>query len=298
MKMTILNKGSIEKGVIIFAFLLIPVTLLLVFGYYPAIKLVQLSLSDWNGYSQTISYVGFDNYVAVLTNEEYYSAFFHNLAYIVSCFLMVALSLYVAIILNTSLRGRNFYRTILFLPYVVNGVAVALMFNFLFDFNDSPINVFLRWLGFDGIRFISPNYSVNFSLSLVVVWRHFGFFMVLFLAGLQSIPQDLYDSAKIDGAGFGTVIHHIIIPSIRRIIEICLFLAIATSMQVFYEPFLITRGGPAGASHTFVSKIIDVAFHFSNFGKASAMGVVLLLLMILIIGVQRYIISKGAQYHE
>lgn len=277
----------------VFAFLLIPVTLLLVFQYLPALKLVQLSLSRWNGYSSRVTYVGLENYLDVVTTSEYYSVFFHNLAYIAASIVMVVASLYLAIILNTGMRARSVLRTVFFLPYVLNGVAIALMFNFIFDYNASPVNVVLRWLGLDGIRFIVNDYRVNLSLAGVVVWRHFGFYMVLFLAGLQSIPNELYDAAEIDGASFFQVSLRISLPGIVRVVEVSLFLSIVTALRVFYEPYLITRGGPAGNSHTFVSKIISVAFEFSNFGKASAMGVVLLVIMMIVVSLQRWAFGRG-----
>ncbi len=294
-----IDKEKLEKRIIIVTFLFVPVLLLLMFTYYPAIKLFQLSLTNWNGYSSSFDYIGLNNFKVVLTNADYYSVFFNNFAYIVSCLLMIVLAAYIAIVLDSGIRAKDLFRTILFIPYVLNGVAVALLFNFLFDFETSPVNQLLRAmnLGEYAIRWISPHYSVNFSLSYVVVWRNLGFYMILFLAALQSIPQELYDSAKIDGAQFREVVFHIILPNIRRVIEITLFLALSTSLQIFYEPFLITGGGPAGRSHTFVTKIVDVAFRFGNFGKASAMGVLLLFVLIIMVSVQRLFLKKGNRYN-
>jgi multiple sugar transport system permease protein len=288
--------SELERRIIIVSFLMVPVVLLITFNYIPAVKLLQLSFTDWNGYSTSLDYVGFENYLNVFTNREYYIVFGNNLAYVVGGWIMVVGALYLAIILDTGIRGRYFFRTLFFLPYVLNGVAVALMFSFFFDFQDSPVNTLLRFIGVDPIRFISNEYTVNISLSYVVVWRSFGFYLVLFLAALQSIPQEQFDNAKMDGAGLRQVIFYIIVPNTKRIIELSVFLSTAVALQVFYEPFLITHGGPAGRSHTFVSKVIDVAFRHNNFGKASAMGVVLLIILIIVTGLQRRAL-KGKSGH-
>ncbi len=126
-----------------FFFLLIPTLILLVFTYYPAARLVELSFSDWNGISQHYNYVGFKNYLKIFQDKNVIRAFVNTLAYVAIAIIQTFLGLYFAIIFTTNLRGRNFFRSLFFVPYVLNGVAVSYMFNYIYNFETNPINVIL-----------------------------------------------------------------------------------------------------------------------------------------------------------
>jgi raffinose/stachyose/melibiose transport system permease protein len=169
------------------------------------------------------------------------------------------------------------------------------MFSYLYNFNDSPVNFLVRGLKLgDGITFLADNYRINFSLAFISMWRFTGFGMVVFLSALQSIPDELYESASLDGANFGHHLRYITIPGIKRMIGLMLFLGFNGCLQVFFEPLVITRGGPGGLSETWVTKTISIAFMFHNFGKASAMGVILLGIIFTVIGIQR-LVSRGGE---
>lgn len=134
---------------------------------------------------------------------------------------------------------------------------------------------------------------VNYTLASVGLWRFMGFNMVIYLGALQSIPSDLYEAASIDGANAWQKFSRITLPNIYKIIELNLFLTVTGALEVFDLPFVLTKGGPAGASETFVMKIIETAFQFNNYGLASAMSVVLLLFVVIVLSIQRYILSRG-----
>ena len=282
-----------QKTIIIILFLFIPVVLLAIFSYWPAIKLVQQSFTNWDGvrpfYKPYTEYVGFQNYKYILGDTETIKTFQNTLAYFLVMLVQTVLALYLAIILNGKLKGKNFFKSVIFLPYILNGVAVAFMFNYLYDFNQGPLNVILRNVGLGNlaIRWLPASYFINFSLAFIGMWRYTGFAMVIFLGALQSIPKDLYEAANIDGANFFQTIKYITIPSIRRVIELNLFLGISGALQAYFEAFIITKGGPAGRSDTFVTKTLSTAFNFNQFGRASAMGVLLVLIVIVIIGAQK-----------
>jgi ABC-type sugar transport systems, permease components len=285
---------SKQKRIVLILFLAVPVMLLALFAYYPAAKLVQLSFTDWNGMDMNLHYVGFGNFIELLKDPSTFTIFMNNMAYIIIMLLQTAMALYLAVILNSKVLCRNFFRSVFFMPYVLNGVAVAFMFSFIYDFNYSPVNVILRGMGLENycIRWLSDNYLINFSLGLISMWRYTGFSMVIFLGALQSVPNELYESAKIDGANFFHNLRYIAIPSIKRTIELLLFLGLSGAMQAYFEAMLITKGGPAGRSATFAYKSIEMAFQFQNFGKASAMGVILLSIILIIIMIQKKLLSK------
>lgn len=285
------QKQDIIKIFVVVGFLLIPLTLTAIFSYYPLLKLFQLSFTDWNGATSFFNFIGLKNYLAIFSDGEIFSVLKNNLAYVIISFVQVIFGVYLAIILNAHLRARNFFKSVIFMPYIINGVAVAFMFNFMYDFQDGPLNVILRGIGLGdyAIRWLGDNYFINFSLAFIGLWRYVGFAMVIFLGGLQSISFELYEAADMDGASFFQKIRFIILPGIKRIIELNLLLGLNGSLQVFFEPFVITNGGPGGMSETFVTKTLKMAFNFQNFGVASAMGVVLLIIILVIIGGQRLI---------
>ena len=282
-----------EKTIVIVAFLAIPLLLMAVFSFLPAGKLVQLSFTDWTGLGD-FDYVGFRNYQELFRNGELLQVLANVSAYIVVMLVQVFLALFLAVILNQSIKGKNFFRSVTFLPYMLNGVAVAFMFNIMFDFERGPFNVLLNALGLGqyAVHRISASYMTNYSLGLIALWRYTGFNMVIFLGGLQSVSNEYYEAANIDGASFIQKVRYITLPSIRTTFEINLLLGFNGALQAYYEPFVITKGGPGGMTDTFVAKSLKYAFEFQNFGLASALAVLLMLMIIGAMLLSKLVMSK------
>ncbi|MFC5653560.1 carbohydrate ABC transporter permease [Paenibacillus solisilvae] len=293
-----LSRLSFQKQrlIIITSFVAIPLILLLMFAYYPTFELFHLSFTNWDGLSPTKDWIGWDNYKEVFTDSEIFGVFPHNFAYFAVGIVQNIAAIYFAIILNSKLKGKYFFRLLLFLPYILNGVAVAYLFGYVFDTTQGSLNSLLgaiglgsetSWLGSEGF--------VNYTLASIGFWRFMGFNMVIYLAALQSIPGDIYEAASIDGANGWKQFLHITLPNIYKIIELNLFLTVTGALEVFDLPFVLTNGGPAGASETFVMKIVSTAFQFNNYGLASAMSVVLLVFVVVVLGIQRFLLSKGGK---
>lgn len=285
-----------QKRLIIFTFLLIPVSLLLLFTYYPAAKLVYFSFTAWDGYSPEKPWVGLDNYREVFLNPDIFGVFAHNFAYFVVGLVQNVIAIYFAVILNTRLRGKNVFRLLLFLPYIMNGVAVAFMFGYVFDTTQGSLNLFLNsiglthlsetsWLGTPGL--------VNYSLASTGLWRFMGYNMVIYIASLQAIPADIYEAAKIDGANAWQTFWRMTLPNMRPVIQLNLFLTVTGALEVFDLPFVLTKGGPAGASQTYVQRVVETAFAYNNYGLASAMSIILLFFVIAVVGLQQFVLSRG-----
>ncbi len=285
-------KAKTKERVLIIGFLAIPIILLILFSYYPLVKLFQLSFTDWNGMSQEVNYIGLKNYNDIFGQKELFRTFANNMAYIITAIVQQFAGLFLAILLNSNIKMKTTFRVILFMPYIINGVAVAFMFNYMYDYSNSPINIILNQIGIDSIHFISTSYATNFALSFISFWKYVGFSMVIYLAALQSIPSEVYEAARIDGAGFFNTIRYITFPNIKRMFEMSLLLSLNGALQVYFEPFLITKGGPSGRTATFISKSLELAYSYSKYGKAAAMGVILLLIIILIIVVQKLVLRE------
>lgn len=283
-----------QRKLVIIGFLAIPVLLLLTFTYYPAVRLIYYSFTDWDGLDNHVSWLGIDNYREIFSNPDLFGVFVHQIPYVVVGVVQNIVALLFAIILNSKLRGRNVFRVILFLPFIMNAVAVAFMFQYVFDTTTGSLNSLLGLLGLDSWKqsWLGNTSIVNYSLASIGFWRFMGYNMVIYLGALQSIPADMYEAATLDGAGRMQTLWHMTLPNMTKIIQLNMFLTLSGAIAVFDLPFVLTHGGPAGASETFVLKTVETAFQFNNFGLASAMSVVLLVLTILVLGLQNLVIKR------
>lgn len=284
-----------QKTITIVTFLIIPLILLLGFSYFPAIKLFQFSFTDWDGISKTFKYIGLQNYKEIFEDNTAVETLINNIAYVLAVLVQVSLGLYFAIILDSNIRAKKFFRSAVFMPYILNGMAVAFMFNYMYNYDDGPINMVLRALGLGkyAIHFLSDTWSSNLSLAFLLIWKCTGFTMVVFLGALQSIPKEQYEAASIDGSNFFQNIRYIALPSIKPVVVINLFLSLNGALQAFFEPFILTQGGPGIRTATFALNAYYQAFRFNNFGIASALGVFLLLIIIVVMIFQKAVIGGG-----
>jgi ABC-type sugar transport system permease subunit len=263
--------------------------LLLTFTYVPVGNMLFYSFHKWDGLDVTMDPVGLDNYVKVFTDERYWRVFLISLYYFAASFAQIAIALYFAVVLSFETRFRNLFKGILFFPYLLNGVAVGFVFLYLFQ-PDGTLDTVLRLVGLGEHTklWLGDPDVANLSLAGTSVWRFTGLNFVLFLGAIQSIPGEIYEAAEIDGANRWHQFWHIIAPGIRRIISLSFILAISGSLSVFEIPFIMTSG--ANGTRTFVIQAYETAFQFRQIGLASAMAVVLLLLVLLITWIQRRIL--------
>ncbi|MBE7700480.1 sugar ABC transporter permease [Oerskovia sp. Sa1BUA8] len=266
-------------------FLAVPLGLLILFTYVPVANMVWYSFTSWDGLDAVKEPVGFQNYVEIFTRPEIFRVFLVSVYYLVGAFLQLVLAMYFATVLSFSTRFRNWFKGIIFFPYLLNGVAIGLVFLFFFR-PGGTLDALLALVGVqDGPQWLGDPSLVNVSLAATSVWRYMGLNFVLFLGAIQSIPTELYEAAELDGASSWQKFRFIILPSISQIVGLSLILAVSGALSVFEIPFIMTGG--ANGSETFVIQTINTAFKFSKVGLASAMAVVLLLLVLLVSWVQR-----------
>ncbi len=282
-----------QRRIVIVTFLTLPLVLLLLFTYYPALMLVYYSFTDWDGFGfKNIDYVGFDNYKDIFTNPEYFQILRNNAYYFIGGLVQTALALLFAVILNTKLRGRNLFRVVLFLPYILHSVAIAIMFQTVYHSTYGSLNLLLEKLGLESLKQLwLGNPAINdWSLAFVSMWMYLGYNMVIFLGSLQSISDDWYEAARIDGANAWQQFWHITMPSIKSVLNLMLILTLSGALQSFVVPYIMTLG--ANDTSTFLMKTLDVAFKFNQFGLASALAVVLLLMVAIVVGLQRVVLKE------
>lgn len=290
------SKAYWNKMLTVFLFLLIPTVLLVIFTYIPAANMIGYSFEERDQFGVNVKFVGLQNYKTVFTTPEYFAAFKNSLYYLAGSFIQLALALFLATVLCSKIRFANFFKGVLFFPYMINTVAVALIFRRFFQKGDGitntdgTLNSIIALFGGEPIKFLSTEGLVNVCLVFVSIWRYIGFDLVMFIGAIQSVSPDIYEAAELDGANRFQVFRYIIAPSIRPIILLQMILAVKGAISVYEIPFIIT-GGRIGSS-TFVIQTTETAFKFQKVGLASAMAVVLFLIIVVVTIIQKLVFKE------
>lgn len=287
-----MNSLERKKRQFIGVSLIIPVLLLVGFVLFPAFDLLRMSFTNWDGYSASSQFMGLSNYISMFQNKDLWLSLRNNAIYFVVHLCMIVVELGFAVLLTSKLRAAKFYKTMVFMPYIINGVAIAYAFSYFFSPINGAFDAILTSAHLESLirSWLSDEKVVNFVLSFVSVWRFSGYHVILFMAALQSIPQDLMEAARVDGANAWHLFRYIQIPSIMLMVDFVLFDNIRGALQVFDIPFVMTSGGPGYASSTFTLYTIKTAFSFSNFGLASTMAVAIMVMIVVIYVIQNKLI--------
>ncbi|MGE3794815.1 MAG: carbohydrate ABC transporter permease [Dehalococcoidia bacterium] len=271
--------------------------LLLVFVYRPLAETVRLSLYDWDLISPVKTSVGLDNYRDYLSNETnryiIRNTLFFSLTTVAGT---IVIGMALALLLNERLFGRNQARTILFAPYVVSAAAIGIVWLFVFDPRFGLVSAVLARLGIDSPNWYNdPNFAMP-MIMIVFVWKHLGYATVVYLAGLQAIPSDLYEAAKVDGAGSWNRFRHVVLPHLSPMTFFLLVTLFLSSMQVFDVIRVMTRGGPLDSTKTMVYQIYEEGFVNFRVGDASTVACVLFVFLLGITWLQIRFIERRVHY--
>ena len=286
-----LGKQDRSKLITVILFLLIPTVLLITFTYIPAFNMFKYSFEERDQFGASVEFIGLENYKTIFTTPEYFTTIKNSLYYLAGSFIQLALALFMATILCSKIRFANFFKGVLFFPYMINTVAVAVIFRRFFQRGDGvtntdgTLNSIITLFGGEPIKFLSTEGLVNICLVFVSIWRYIGFDLVMFIGAIQSISPDIYEAAELDGANRWQVFRYIIAPGIRPIILLQMILAVKGAISVYEIPYIIT-GGKFGSS-TFVIQTTETAFRYQKVGLASAMAVVLTLIIIIVTVIQK-----------
>ena len=283
---------------LLLTFLAPALVLYVVFVLYPITQGIRYSLFDWNGLEPLTEFVGLENFGQAFGDKVFRGALGHN-AIIVALTLLLQLpfALFLAVLLDRDLRGRALMRLLFFAPYVLSEVVTAVVWRQIFR-PDGLLDAGLSaatGTQVQGLWIADPN-IVLYSVFFVVSWKYFGFHMILMLAGLQQIPDELEEAAAIDGANWWQTFRHITLPLLGPTVRVSVFLAIIGSLQLFDLVWVMTGGGPVDASNTMATYLIDWGFRRSQFGYASAVSVIIFgLSLVVALGYQRWVLSRDVE---
>jgi multiple sugar transport system permease protein len=285
--------GQRRKNVQALAFLLPSLLVLGAFTAWPMVSALRLSFTDASGFGKE-EWVGFENYARIFTDPVIINAVVNTALYaLLFTPTAVALALALALLLNDPrLPFRGFFRTSLFLPFIVSLAVAAIAWAYLID---PQVGLLNYWLGTAGIRIgnvLQDPVLAMPAVAFVAVWKSFGFYMVIFLAGLQDIPGSLYEAATVDGAGPFTRFRHVTMPMLSNTTAFVLIFALIAALQAFDQIYVMTGGGPYGHTETVVMQIYTSGFRKLDVGFASALSYVLLAATLLLSVIQFVFFGK------
>ncbi len=270
----------------VLAFLLPSAIPLALFVLVPMVSAAWVSLTEWNLISPQ-RFVGFDNYVNLLSDPTTGAVFLHTVYYIVGYLPLVYIGgLILALALNTALKGRSLLRGVYFLPVITSWIVVALVWRWLLNPSNGVVNAVLGFFGIDGPGWWSdPTWAMP-SIIIASAWKDLGFVMVILLAGLQAISPDLYDAAKVDGARWWRRLVSITLPMLSPSTFFVIVISLINGFQVFDQVYAMTGGGPNGASEVVVLRIYDLTFRYGAAGEASALSWMLFIVVLAVTLIQ------------
>jgi putative chitobiose transport system permease protein len=275
---------------------LFPIPALVLFGVFfawPAVTALQLSFTDYDGVSPPV-FTGFDNFARILGDDRFWTALRNSLVFLVGLFpLLVVIPLPLAVLINQKLPGIKTFRMLYYLPVVTSMVAVAVAWNYVFH-QQGVVNWLLTGFGVldEPIQYLLDPVWALPALILVEGWKNMGVYMMIYLAGLQTIPSDLYEAAKIDGANAWHRMLRITVPLMVPYIAVAITMAMLDAMQAFTTVFVMTQGGPQDATLMLGYYIWSEAFEKYDMGYASAVGLVLWILLI-VMALLNYRLTSG-----
>ncbi len=265
-----------------YLFLLPAAIVLLIFFFIPFFQTFILSFQNYSNSLYQPSFAGLENYINLFQNAVFYKVLLNTFIYLlVAVPILAIVPLFLAILLTQKIRGITLYKIIIYLPVIVSIVVAAIAFKWLFA-QTGILNYIVISFGFQSIGWLTDPKWALYSVIIVTIWKGVGYYMMIYLAALMSVPSELYEACDIDGAGFFRKHFTVTIPHIMPTIALVTTISAISAMKVFAEIYVMTKGGPLNSSKTIVYYIYERAFENLDLGFASAMAVVLLVIVLVL----------------
>ena len=263
-----------------YLFLMPALIVLVIFFFIPFFQTFALSFMDYSNSIYQAQFAGFENYIKLFHSPVFYKVLLNTFIYlIVAVPILAIVPLFLAVLLNRQIRGLTLYKILIYLPVIVSIVVAAIAFKWLYA-DEGILNFIVTTLGLSKIGWLTdPNWAL-YSVIIVTIWKGIGYYMMIYLAALMSVPKELYEACEIDGAGFFRKHLTVTIPHIMPTIALVTTISAISAMKVFAEIYVMTNGGPLNSSKTIVYYIYERAFENLDLGFASAMAVVLLVIVL------------------
>ena len=266
------------------------VGLLFIFIIIPIVLTAWVSLNHWSMFTSVdkMTFAGLDNYKAIFMDEAFRRALFNTFGYAVfNLIIMVPLSIVLGIFLYKNvLRGNGIVRSLLFLPYVLPTVAVAIVWSYLYSPTHGPLNEILAWFHVAPQDWLGSTDQAMLSLVILNVWQTLGYYVVIILAGLTEIPTSYYEASSIDGANIFQQTFYITLPLMKRSLSFAMVIMTINTLQMFDPVYVLTQGGPVNSTNVVSYHMYDTAFNNGHAGEASSMAFVLFIIVLFFTALQ------------
>ena len=283
MNQVIKTKSLKTRNVVPYLYLIPAFVFLSLFTYYPLLESLYFSLFRYNLSTPKKIFIGFSNYVHVWEDSLFWQVLRNNALYCLGLIpSSVIIGLFLAVLINQKIRGISFYRTAMFYPHIIPMAAAAMIWLWLFTPSYGLINYYLGKIGFGDVKWLFDRKWALIAIIMVGVWKKIGYYMIIFLAGLQIIPPELYDAATMDGATKLKKFHYITLPLLSPTSFFVLIMAFIHSFQAIDQVYLMTRGGPGNATNLFIYYIYENGFLFRDIGYASTLTAILLVSLLIL----------------
>lgn len=287
----------LKENITAWLFLLPSLIFLVIFTLYPIIKTIYLSMFQVDLLTTDPLYVGLDNFKLMLEDETFRKAFINNIWFAIGTVpISLMLGLGMAILVNRTFKGSSFVRTFFFYPTVIPMVAVAFIWLFFYTPEYGLINSLLGLFGAGELNLLGSSETALLSIIVMVIWKEAGFFMIFYLAALQNVPQDLYEASYMDGASKWYQFRRITFPLLMPTTLFSFIIATTNAFKTVDQLVVMTQGGPDNATNLLLYYIYESAFRFMDYGMASTVTVVVLLLMTIIAAVQFFSVERKIHY--
>ena len=275
-----------------YLFLLPAGIILLIFFFIPFFQTIYLSFFDYSSSIYSPAAAGLENYIKLFHSAIFYKVLWNTFLYLIIAVPVLAIfPLFIAILINQKIRGVTLYKILIYLPVIVSIVVAAIAFKWLYA-DQGILNYIVTKFGFEPVGWLTdPKWSL-LSVIIVTIWKGIGYYMIIYLAALMSVPQELYEACDIDGASFFRKHLTVTIPHIMPTIALVTTISAISAMKVFAEIYVMTKGGPLNSSKTIVYYIYERAFENLDLGYASALAVVLLVVIMVFSLINIFVFEK------
>ncbi len=276
-----------------YMFLLPAGIVLLIFFFIPFFQTIGLSFFDYSNSIYSPDFSGIKNYIEILHNPVFYKVMINTIIYLVVAVPILAIfPLFLAVLINQKIRGITLYKILIYLPVIVSIVVAAIAFKWLYA-QDGILNYLMQLLHLPKIGWLTdPKYAI-YSVIIVTIWKGIGYYMMIYLASLMSVPKELYEACDIDGANFWQKHLTVTVPHLMPTIALVSTISSISAMKIFAEIYVMTKGGPLDSTKTIVYYIYEKAFENLDLGYASAMAVILLIIVMIFSLLNIFVFERG-----
>jgi multiple sugar transport system permease protein len=264
----------------------------ILFVAFPLLFSFILIFHKWNIVTP-MEWVGMRNFVRLFQDVQFFKSIGNTLIFLlIHIPLQIIVALLLAVLLNQRIKFRGFFRAIFFLPVIISGVVITILWNQLYNYETGLFNLLLMKIGFTRIPWINdPSWAMP-SIAIMATWKNVGLYIVLFLIGLQGIPKYLYEAAEIDGASPIQQFFHITVPALNSTMVLVIILSTIGGFSLFIEPFVMTGGGPMNSTLSAMLYIYNQAFYFSHMGYAATLGFFFAFIVLIVVLIQKKIVEN------